>query len=99
MTREEFRLKGILYAVATLVLPFIGLAAFYITPRSPLILILFYGGPVALAAVFIVMKAKEKRIPWERYQCPHCGEFFEAEPQEGKVKHLLCQGEVYIETD
>ncbi len=97
MTREEFRLKGILAALATLVLPFMGLIAFYIKPLAPLAPILFYGGPFVLAAVFFITKGKEKRIVWERYQCPHCGDFFEAEPKEGKVRHLLCKGEVFIE--
>lgn len=96
MTREEFRLRGIKMALATLILPFIGLAAFYIKPLAVLAPALFYGGPVILTALFFIFKYKEKKIPWKRYRCPHCGKFFEAEPGEGKVKHLLCMHEVYI---
>lgn len=99
MTREEFRLKGVMLALATLILPFIGLAAFFIKPLAALAPVLFYGGPVVLLILFLTVKFKEKKISWKMYKCPYCGEFFEAEPKEGKVKHLLCRHEVYIEND
>lgn len=99
LTRDEFRLRGIMLALATLILPFIGLAAFFIKPMAVLAPFLFYGGPIVLVVLFLVVKYKEKKILWKEYKCPYCGEFFEAEPKEGKVKHLLCRHEVYIKND
>lgn len=96
MTKEEYRLKGIKAAIASLLLPFAGVAAFYIKPLTPIAPALFYGGPFVLVALFAAFKIRESRIPWQKYHCPYCGETFEAEPVDGTVKHLPCGNQVYI---
>lgn len=99
LTRDEFRMKGLKLALASFLIPFVGVAAFYIKPLAALAPIIFLAGPFLLVALFIRVKYKEKKIAWKKYRCPYCGEFFEAEPKPGEVKHLICRHTVYIDDD
>ncbi|MCF8012180.1 MAG: hypothetical protein K9L17_13305 [Clostridiales bacterium] len=96
MTREEFKLKGIFIGLGTLALPIIGVIMTFIPILSFVAPIFFYGGPLILIFVFFAVTYKEKKIFWKTYTCPYCGETFQAEPKDGKVKHLLCNNELYI---